>query len=118
MAVDSKGNPIQFLIHDGTTHDVKVVPALKGYDSKELRKKIEKAVIKANIPKKSNTLSNNDYMDWYLYKIRHLVKNTFARLKQFRGISTQYDKLKQNYENSVPLAFIFMWLLLRNFNSP
>jgi len=28
LAVDSNGNPIQFLIHDGTTHDVKVAPEL------------------------------------------------------------------------------------------
>ena len=37
-------------------------------------------------------------------KIRHLAENTFARLKHFRGIATRYDKLKQNYENSVALA--------------
>lgn len=51
LAVDSNGNPIQFLIHDGTNHDMKVAPALvneidltdtdilsadKGYDSKAL----------------------------------------------------------------------------------
>ncbi|MFP0675826.1 IS5/IS1182 family transposase, partial [Acinetobacter baumannii] len=35
--------------------------------------------------------SNNDHMDWYLYKIRHLVENMFCRLKQFRGIATRYD---------------------------
>ena len=51
-------------------------------------------------------------MDWYLYKIRHLVENTFARLKHFRGIVTRYDKLQQNYENSVALACIFIWLPL------
>ncbi len=51
-------------------------------------------------------------MDWYLYKIRHLVENTFARLKHFRGIATRYDKLKRNYENSVALACIFIWLPL------
>ena len=28
LAVDSNGNPIQFLIHDGTTHDMKVAPEL------------------------------------------------------------------------------------------
>lgn len=28
LAVDSNGNPIQFLIYDGTTHDMKVAPAL------------------------------------------------------------------------------------------
>ena len=28
LAVDSNGKPIQFIIHDGTTHDVKVAPVL------------------------------------------------------------------------------------------
>ena len=115
-----------FLIHDGTTHDVKVPPRLidqidlkdtdvlytdKRYDSKALRELIEKTVNKVNILKKSNTLSNNDYIDWYLYKIRHLVENTFARLNQFiKGIATRHNKLKQNYENSVALTCIFIWL--------
>lgn len=127
LAVDSNGNPIQFLVHDGTTHDVKVTPALvdkidltdtdvlsadKGYGSKALREQIERTSTKANIPKKSNTVSNNHYMDCHLYKIRQLVENTFARIKQFRGIVTRYDKLKQNYENSVALACIFIWLPL------
>ncbi len=56
--------------------------------------------------------SNNDHMDWYLYKIRHLVENMFCRLKQFRGIATRYDKLKRNYQSSVALACIFLWLPL------
>ncbi len=86
--------------------DTDVLSADKGYDSKALRKQIERTSTKANIPKKSNTLSNNHYMDW------HLVENTFARIKQFRGIATRYDKLKQNYENSVALACIFIWLPL------
>lgn len=127
LAVDSHGNPFQFLIEDGTTHDVRVAPRLvdsidlkmtevlcadKGYDAESLREQIENTRTKANIPKKSNTLSNNDHVDWYLYKIRHLVENAFARLKQFRGIATRYDKLKQSYENSVALACIFIWLPL------
>ena len=86
--------------------DTDVLSADKGYDSKALREQIERTSTKANIPKKSNTLSNNHYMDW------HLVENTFARIKQFRGIATRYDKLKQNYENSVALACIFIWLPL------
>lgn len=127
LAVDANGNPIEFIIGDGTTHDVKVAPDLidclnleetkilcadKGYDSQLLREKIKNTQTKANIPKKCNSKSNNEHMDWYLYKIRHLVENTFARLKQFRGIATRYDKLKQNYENSVALACIFIWLPL------
>jgi transposase len=92
--------------------DTDVLSADKEYDSKALIEQIERTSTKANIPKKSNALSNNHYMDWHLYKIRHLVENTFARIKQFRGISTCYDKLKQNYENSVALACIFIWLPL------
>ena len=127
LAVDANGNPIEFIITDGTTHDVKVAPELisqldlkdtdavcadKGYDSDTLRAQIMATATKANIPRKSNTKSNNDHMDWYLYEIRHLVENTFARLKQFRGIATRYDKLKRNYESAVALACIFIWLPL------
>jgi len=92
--------------------DTDVLSTDKGYDSKASREQIAETATKANVPKKSNTRSNNNYIDWYLYKIRHLVENTFARLKQFRGIATRYDKLKQNYENSVALACIFIWLPL------
>ncbi len=70
LAVDSNGNPIAFIISDGTTHDVKIAPDLvtlldleqteilcadKGYDSEPLRSQIKVTKTKANIPKKSNT---------------------------------------------------------------
>lgn len=121
LAVDANGNPFEFTIGDVTTHDVKVASDLidylsleetemlcadKGYDSELLREKIEKTQTKANIPKKCNSKSSNKHMDWYLYKIRDLIENAFARLKHFRGIATRYDKLKQNYANSVALACI------------
>ncbi len=51
-------------------------------------------------------------MDWYIYKIRYVVENIFARIKQFRGIATRYDKLKQNYENTVTLACAYLWLII------
>ena len=98
LIVDAHGNPIDFIITDGTTHDVKVAPDLitklnlheteivcadKGYDSESLRDQIRNTGAKANIPKKLNSRSSNDHMDWYLYKIKHLVENMFSRLKQF-----------------------------------
>ncbi|WP_151776440.1 transposase, partial [Acinetobacter bereziniae] len=73
LVVDSNGNPIDFIITDGTTHDVKVAPDLiskidlneaeivcadKGYDSEPLRQQIRATGTKANIPKKSNSQSN------------------------------------------------------------
>ena len=127
MIVDACGNPYEFLITDGTTHDAKVAPELlskvslkateyvsadKGYDSDNLRETITQQSVKAIIPKKRNTTANNNHMDWYIYRIRHLVENVFARLKHFRGIATRYDKLKQHYENTVALACAYIWLKL------
>ena len=127
LAVDAHGNPITFILSDGTTHDVKVAPDLvdkvnlsdtevlcadKGYDSDSLRAHIEQAGTHDNIPRKRNTKSSNDYMDWDLYKARHLVENAFAKLKQYRAVATRFDKLKQSYENTVALACAYIWLKL------
>ncbi|KDN10137.1 Mobile element protein [Gilliamella apicola] len=49
-------------------------------------------------------------MDRSLYRYRHLVENAFARIKQYRSISTRYDKLERNYASMVSLAFMLMWL--------
>lgn len=49
-------------------------------------------------------------MDWGLYKYRHLVENTFARLKHFRAIPTRYIKLKRNFVSTLAMGCAFMWL--------
>ena len=130
LAVDAHGNPITFIITDGTTHDVKVAPDLvggidlsdtaivcadKGYDSDDsddLRGHIEQMNTNSNIPRRGNSKTGNSHMDWDLYKIRHLVKNAFASLKRFRSIATRFDKLKKSYENNVALACAYLWLKL------
>lgn len=33
------------------------------------------------------------YVDWRLYKERHLVENFFLRLKEFRRVAIRYGKL-------------------------
>jgi transposase len=30
-------------------------------------------------------------MDWCLYGYRHLVENTFSKIKNYRAIATRYD---------------------------
>lgn len=110
MAVDANGNPIEVIISDGTTHDIKVAPDLvlkldlnatetlcadKGYDSETLCEQTTKTKTHANIPWKSYTQLNNDHVDWYLYKIRHLIENTFARLKQLRGIAQDMTSYRE-----------------------
>ena len=123
LAVDSHGNPSTFVLSDGTTHNVKVAPDLidqidlstteivcadKGYDSDALREHIKQAGTRDNIPRKRNTKSSNDHMDWHLYKICHLVENAFAKLKNYRAVATRFDKLKQSYENTVALACAYL----------
>ena len=61
------------------------------------------------IPRKSNSSKGNLEFDGYLYRLRHLVENTFARLKHFRAIATQYHKLARNYKAMLRLVCIFMW---------
>jgi len=82
----------------------------KGYDSEELREIIRKKSSTPIIPRKSNSKTGNDDMDWALYKYRHLVENLFARIKYFRAIATQYDKLKRNYASMMALACGYLWL--------
>ena len=40
------------------------------------------------------------------YQARHLVENTFADLKQFRGIATRYCKLAVTYLALVALTAV------------
>ena len=55
----------------------------RGFDSDTFRRLIQSKQSKANIPYKKNREHLNVGTDWYLYKIRHLVENAFARLKAF-----------------------------------
>ena len=125
--VDACGNPLEVIITAGNVNDVSVAPELiavldleetetvsadKGYDSDRLRVQIEERGSKANIPYKRDREEKNKDMDWYLYKISHLIDNTFARLKHYRAIATRYDKLKRNYLSMVLLRCIMVWLPL------
>lgn len=125
MAVDSHGNPIDFEITGGQVHDAKVACRLldklpfceytiadKGYDSSVIRDKIRSRNSYSVIPKKRNSKTGNDDLDWHLYKLRHLVENAFARLKHFRSIATRYDKLKRNFKGMLSLACLFIWIKL------
>jgi hypothetical protein len=45
----------------------------------------------------------NADMDLYLYRYHHLVENAFNRLKQYRTVAAQYDKLKRNFGSMVAM---------------
>jgi transposase len=123
MAVDAYGLPIEFDLTGGEVHDSQAAPELiarlppadytiadKGYDSEEIRVLIREKGSLPLIPRKKNSKTGTDDMDWCLYKYRHLVENVFARLKHFRAIATRYDKLKRNYASMLAMACSYLWL--------
>ncbi len=63
----------------------------------EVRTQIRDQVATPVIPRKKHSNFGNDGIDWCLYQYRHLAENVFARLKHFRAIARQYDKLNRNF---------------------
>ena len=131
LATDAYGLPINFQITGGEIHDCtaacdlieklpvsEAVVADNGYDSEPIRQQIEGRGSRAVIPRRERSLKGNGDTDWGLYKYRHLVENAFARLKHYRVVATRYDNLKRNYESMVAIARGYLWLPLRNVNSP
>lgn len=88
------------------------IVADKGFNSNAFRQLIKAKQNQANIPYSKDRKHFNVNTDWYFYKIKHLVENTFARLKHFRAVATRYDKLKRNGESTVALACALILLKL------
>jgi transposase len=63
----------------------------KAFDAERVIKPPAAAGKTVVIPPKANRKVARDY-DRDLYKARHLIENFFAKLKQFRAITTRYDK--------------------------
>lgn len=86
------------------------VLADKAYDAEErMRKKLEEKGCIPVIPSKKNRLNPRGY-DKELYKVRHLIENFFAKLKQYRAIATRYDKTAQNFLGAIYMAASIVWL--------
>ena len=63
----------------------------KAFDANWLLEELDERGVRAVIPPKSNRKHQRDY-DTEACKWRHLVENYFARIKEFRGMATRYDK--------------------------
>ena len=114
--VDALGNPVAFHLTGGQAHDLDGADALlagiaaptviadKGYDAEaRVLAPLREAGKTAVIPPKRNRKEPRDY-DRDLYAARHLIENFFAKLKQFRGIATRYDKTRCSFLAGVYLA--------------
>ena len=63
----------------------------KAFDADWLLQDLDERGATAVIPPKTNRKIQRNY-DAEVYKWRHLVENYFAKIKEFRGIATRYDK--------------------------
>jgi len=114
--VDALGNPVKLYLTPGNINDCTVAVEVlsnvtlsgsmvlgdKAYGTLEIREYITSQGATYCIPPKANAIDPWD-CDFYHYKERHVVECFFNKLKQFRGISTRYEKLSRNF-----LSFAFL----------
>ena len=116
--VDALGDLGRFVLLPGQRHDMVGVEPLirnvqfdallgdKAFAADWLRAELNQRGASAVIPPRSNRKQQLDY-DKEMYKWRHLVENYFAKIKEFWGIATRYDKTETSFaENPYLVATI------------
>lgn len=106
--VDTLGHLVRFMLLPGQAHDMKgVAPLIRGvsfgalladkaFDANWLLEELDARGTTAVILPKSNRKAHRDH-DTDACKWQHLVENYFAKIKEFRGIATRYDKTDCSY---------------------
>ncbi|MBY5697540.1 IS5 family transposase [Rhizobium leguminosarum] len=120
-ATEALGLPVRLIASPGQRNDIAFAHDLvdgiqaaatiadKGYDADHLCDKITETGADVVIPPKRNRKLQRPY-DADLYKERNRIERFFSKLKQFRRVATQYDKLLANFMGFVKLAAIAIWL--------
>lgn len=113
--VDALGNLVRFVLMPGQRNDIMGVRPLiegltfdalladKAFDANWLRADIAGRGAQAVIPPRKHRKTQIDY-DAEMYKWRHLVENYFAKIKEFRGIATRYDKTDDSFRANINLT--------------
>ena len=112
---DALGNLVRFRLMAGMRYDSVDVPPLiegiafgallgdKTFDTDWLRAELGDRGAAAVIPPKTNRKATISF-DRDMYRWRHLIENTFAKLKEFRAVATRYDKTDTSYAATIHLA--------------
>lgn len=80
----------------------------KGYSSKENRRYLRARGMGAVIAHRGDERRGGSF-EKEAYRQRNLVERLINRLKQFRRISTRYEKRAVNYQAMLTLAAIVLW---------
>ncbi len=119
--MDALGNPLDFVLTAGQAHDVKQAPQLligrrtnyviadKGYDSDTLLELIEQMGAIPIIPARKNRTQPR-YIDWHLYKERHLVECFINKIKWYRRVFPRFDKLATHFLGFLSFVASLIWL--------
>ncbi len=122
-ACDGTGRPIIFHLTEGQMSDHKgaaiIYPRLptadmligdKGYDSDAFRGALTKHGITPCITPRAKRRLPATYCG-ALYKQRHKIENTFARLKDWRRISMRYDRCAHTFFSAICIAAtVIFWI--------
>jgi transposase len=112
---DALGNLVRFVLLPGQRHDTVGVPPLiegvvfgallgdKAFDVDWLRADLDNRGAAAVIPPKASRKARISF-DRNIYRWRHLIENTFAKLKEFRAVATRYDKTDDSFRATINLA--------------
>ena len=85
----------------------KYLLADRGYDTNAIIETAQAAGMEVIIPPKKNRKVLRDY-DKNMYKLRHIIENTFLKLKQWRGIATRYVKNLQSMIAAIQIRCIVL----------
>ena len=120
---DAIGRPIRFFMTAGQVSDytgaaallstlppAKALLADKGYDAGWFRHALAERGFEVCIPPKSNRKIQIPF-DRVLYRKRHKIENSFARLKDWRRVATRYDRCPKVFLSACALAAVVMFWL-------
>ena len=89
---------------------IQALLADKAYAARaRLLDRLEQHQVEAVIPPKSKQKDSWEF-DRDKYRWRHLIENFFAKLKQYRGIATRYDKRACAFLGAIHWVAAVIWL--------
>jgi transposase len=121
MFVNAHGMPIRVIITKDTAADcsqaleliegmkAEYLLADKGYDSNKIIEQAQKQDMKPVVPPRKNKEIQKEYGK-DLYKLRHIIENTFLHLKQWRGIATRYAKNIKSFSALIQIRCLMLRL--------
>jgi transposase len=83
--------------------EAKAMIADRGYDSNWFRTALKERGTEPCIPPTKSRKTPLDY-DKTLYRQRHKIENLFARLKDWRRITTRYDRCAHAFFSAICIA--------------